>query len=97
MSCWQRCCREGETGSYEAQQRNYVAANGERIKDLGEKTIPFKSAEGVRRCINFRSANVVKPLVSMRKAVQAGNVVVLDKKTPRMRNNRDGTVIKCWM
>ena len=40
---------------------NFVAANGKQIKVLGEKTIPFKTNEGVQRCITFRSANVVKP------------------------------------
>ena len=30
--------------------KKFVAANGERIKDLSEKTIPFKSVEGVHRC-----------------------------------------------
>ena len=40
------------------------------------------------------SANAVKPLISMRKVVQAGNVKVLDEKNPRIRNNRDGIVIK---
>ena len=34
------------------------------------------------------------PLISMRKVVNAGNVVVLDEKNPPIRNNRDGTVIK---
>ena len=36
----------------------------------------------------------MEPLTSMRKVVQAGNVVVLDDKNPHIRNNRDGTVIK---
>ena len=36
----------------------------------------------------------MKPLISTRKVVQAGNVVVLDEKHPHVRNNRDGTVIK---
>ena len=75
--------------------KKFVAANGERIiKDLGEKTLPFKSSKEVHRCRKFRSANVVKPLISMRHVVQAGNVVVLDVKNPHKRNNRDGTVIK---
>ena len=26
--------------------KKFVAANGEQIQDLGEKTIPFKSVEG---------------------------------------------------
>ena len=38
--------------------KKFVAENGERIQDLSEKTIPFKSVEGVHRCINSRSANV---------------------------------------
>ena len=36
----------------------------------------------------------MKPLISTGKVVQAGNVVVLEEKHPRIRNNRDGTVIK---
>ena len=39
--------------------KKFVAASGEQIKDLGEKSIPFKTNEGVQRCITFRSANVV--------------------------------------
>ena len=31
----------------------FVAANGEQIKDLGEKNIPFKTNEGIQRCITF--------------------------------------------
>ena len=74
--------------------KKFVVANGENIKDWGEKTILFKSVEGVHRCIKIRSANVVKPLISMRKVVQAGNVVVQYEKNPHIRNIRDGAVIK---
>ena len=56
-------------------------------KTIGENTMPFKSVEGAHRCIKFRSANVVKPLISMRKVVQAGSVVALDEKNPHIRNN----------
>ena len=52
--------------------RKFVAANGEQIKDLGENIIPFKTNEGLLRCITFRSANVVKPRISMQKVVRAG-------------------------
>ena len=74
--------------------KKFVAANGEQIKDLGEKEIPFKSNEGIQRRLTFRSANVVKPLISMQKVVQAENTVVLDEQNPHIRNTRDGTVIK---
>ena len=33
--------------------KKFVAANGEKIKDLGEKTIPFKSVEGLHRSIQL--------------------------------------------
>ena len=74
--------------------KKFVAANGELIKDLGEKNIPFKTNEGIQRCITFRSANVVKPLISMQQVVRAGSIVVLDEMNPHIRNTRDGTVIK---
>ena len=65
-----------------------------KSKTWVRKNIPFKTNEGIQRCITFRSANVVKPLISMQKVVRAGNVVVLDEKNPHIRNTRDGTVIK---
>ena len=39
-------------------------------------------------------ANVVKPIIPMRKVVQASSVVVLDESNPHIRNLRDGTTIK---
>ena len=62
--------------------KKFVAASGAKIKDLDEKTIPFKSVEAVHRCEKIRSANVVMLLISMRKVAQAGNAVVLDEKNP---------------
>ena len=73
--------------------KKFVAANGEQIKDLGEKNIPFKTNEGIQRCVTF-SSNVVKPLMSMQKVVRNGNIVVLDETNPHIRNTRDGTMIK---
>ena len=58
---------------------------------MGEKTIPFKTVAGAHICIKFRSASVVKLLISMRNIVQAGSVVVLDEKNPHIRNVRDGS------
>ena len=61
---------------------------------MGEKTIPFKTSEGIHRNIKVGSANVVKPLVSMRRVVHAGNVVVLDENNSHLRNTRDGATLK---
>ena len=66
--------------------KKFVAANGEQIRDLGEKKVPFKTNEGIQRCITFRSASVVEPLMSWQKVVRAGNVVVLDEKNPHIRS-----------
>ena len=62
-----------------------AAANAEQIRDLGEQTVPFKTNEGIQRCVTFRSASVVRPLISMLKVVRAGNIVVLDEKNPHIR------------
>ena len=35
--------------------KKFVAANGEQIKNLGEKSIPFKTNEGVQRCIKLET------------------------------------------
>ena len=74
--------------------KKFVAANGEQIKDLGPREFHSRQTRAFQRCITFRSANVVKPLISMQKVVQAGNTVVLEEKNPHIRNTRDGTVIK---
>ena len=76
------------------EPKKFVAATGEQIKDSGEKNIPFKTNEGIQRCITFRSAHFVKTLISMEKVVRAGNIVVLDEKNPHIRNIWDGTVIE---
>ena len=81
-----------DTGSHE-HNKEIRCSKWRKVKDLGEKTIAFRSVEGVHRCIKFRSASVVKPLISMREVVLAGNVMVLDESSPHIRNNRDGTVI----
>ena len=80
--------------AFQSRRTRFVAASGEHIGDFGEKTIPFKTKEGGQRCITFRSANVVKPFISLQKVVRAGNTVGLDEKNPHIRENRYGTVIK---
>ena len=72
----------------------FAAANGEQIRDLGDKNIPFKIDEEIQRCITFRNVRVVKPLIPTQKVVRAGHIVVLDEKNPHIRNIRDGTMIQ---
>ena len=65
-SCRPRDARNDEV-ERKTTPKKFVAADGEQIKDLGEKPIPNKTNEGIPRCITFRSANVVKPFISMQK------------------------------
>ena len=55
--------------------KTLVAANGDQIKDPGEKTIPSKTNDGIHRFIPCRSASVMQPLLSMQKVIRAGNTV----------------------
>ena len=71
-----------------------VTANVAQIRDMGETTIPFKTNEGIHRCMTLMSASVVKPLTPVQKVVQAGNVVALDQRTPHIRKRGEGAVIK---
>ena len=64
--------------------KKFVATNGEKIRDLGEKNIPFKTNEGIQRCTTFRSASVVKLFISVQKVVRARNIVVTDEKNPNI-------------
>ena len=43
----------------EISPKRFVAANAEQIRDMGEQNIPFKTNEGIQRCITFRCASVV--------------------------------------
>ena len=38
----------------------FVAAHAEQIRDLGEKTRPSKTNEGIHRCVTLKSGGVVK-------------------------------------
>ena len=68
--------------------KKFVAANGEQIRDLGEKNIPFK-VHNVQKCECCQ-----KLTFQCRKLSELETFVVQDAKNPHIRNIRDGTVIK---
>ena len=47
--------------------KKFVAANGEQIGDLSEKNVHSRTNEGIQKCITFRSASVVKPLIQCKR------------------------------
>ena len=71
-----------------------VVANGERIRDLGEKNIPFKTNEGIQRCITFRNIECCQTFHVNAEHCPSRNIVVLDGKKPHIQNIRDGTMFK---
>ncbi len=57
--------------------RGYRAANGTGIKNLGQVSVPFGTAEGHKCLIPFQVAEVEQPLLSVAHLTSAGNRVEL--------------------
>jgi hypothetical protein len=57
-------------------QAKYVAANGSRMGNYGQKRIPFKmkGGDGVQSIV-FQVTDVTKPLAAVSRIVEKGNVV----------------------
>ena len=73
--------------------RRFVAANGTKIVDEGVKRVPFKAGANYRNAIRFRSANVMKPLIAMKKVVKAGNEVKLTPEEAYIKCLKTGEVV----
>ena len=65
--------------------KNYVAANGGRLKDLGAKKLNFKTQNGLNRTVKFRTTNVMKPLISVGKLTRTGHDVRLRSNRPHVK------------
>ena len=76
--------------------KRVVAANGEQIRDLGEKDCSFQDTQGNFKDAQHSEMRVLSNLsFQCRKLVgpEPVNIVVLDEKNPNIRNTRDGTMI----
>ena len=73
--------------------RGYRAANGTGIKNLGQLTVPFATAEGHKCWIPFQVAEVEQPLLSVAHLTQAGNRVELGHANGRVVNTTTGRAI----
>ena len=62
----------------------YRAANGASIRNLGLQVARFETAEGRRCGLNFQVAEVERPLVSVAKLCDAGNMVVFESSGGRI-------------
>ena len=54
----------------------YIAANGGRMPNLGEKQVHFRTADGAESNVVFQVTHARKPLASVSKMVKKGNRVI---------------------
>ncbi len=68
----------------------YLAANGTRIRNLGQQKVAFTTAEGHKRLMPFQVAEVERPLISVAQLTSAGNRVVLNDTGGQIVNAKAG-------
>ena len=71
----------------------YEVANGVRIPNLGEKKFIGTSNEGISRQIVAQVCDVNKPLLSVKKMVNAGNRVVFDRAGSYIEDPETGEIM----
>lgn len=73
---------------------SYVAANGGKMPNLGEKKVHFKTRDGMDSSIVFQVTHARKPLASVSKIVRKGNRVVFSQAGSYIENLRTGQKIE---
>ena len=73
---------------------NYVAANGGRMPNLGEKNVNFRTKDGRNSNITFQVTSARKPLVSVSRIVQKGNKVIFAPGNSYIENMASGKRIE---
>ena len=68
----------------------FVAANGSKIENYGEKRVVGYTEDGEGVSMKMQRAEVKKVLGSVHKMNQGGNVVVLDGERSYMQNKKTG-------
>jgi hypothetical protein len=72
----------------------YRAANGSRIKNVGQQKVAFTTAEGHQCAMPFQVAEVERPLISVAQLTSAGNRVVLGDTGGQMVHIASGKTIE---
>ena len=70
--------------------QHYVSAGNERIPNVGEQVIPFKTSEGRKSTIRWQNAPVTKPLLAISHICDSGHEVVFNKTGGRIINIKSG-------
>ena len=74
------------------RKMGYVAANGTKIANYGERILRGLNEEGKELSMVVQVADVIKPLASVHRMNEAGNVVVLDGEDSYTLNKQTGNV-----
>ena len=73
---------------------HFIAANGTRMKNVGQKKLDFVAKGGVKSNIVFQVTDARKPLASVSKIVAKGNRVVFTPDRSYIENLRTGKKIE---
>ena len=74
--------------------RNYKAANGSRIPNLGQLRVDFRTKEGHKCGMPFQVAAVERPLVAVSQLAAAGNTVTLHRDHGVIKHDASGKEIR---
>ena len=84
--------------SSEGQRRgqHFVGAGGERMPNLGQKTIPLMTLDGQGKAATFQAAKVRKPLLAVSASCDAGQLIIFDNDVSCMleRDSPEGREIR---
>ena len=72
--------------------QHYVSAGGERIPNIGEQVIKFRTPEGRKSSIKWQNAPVTKPLLSVSHICDGGHEVTFKKDGGTVLNIKSGRV-----
>ena len=92
-------CPQAQLQDGKAKGKEYTAANGSSIYNLGEKVVSVVTQEGHWKNIKFQVCNVTRPLASVHKICEAGHSVIFnpswDERGSFIVNHQTGD--KTWM
>ena len=74
--------------------KTFTAANGGKIKNEGEKVIPFQTSSGENRKVRGQLAKVTRMLISVSKMNKAGYKVSLDPDNPHIQDTKTKKITK---
>ena len=75
----------------------YTSADGGRISNVGQTTVPIALENGVRTTAVFQVADVSRPLMSVSKVCEAGNRVLFGKGGGYIMNIETGASTPFYM